>query len=79
MKELQGTVSAGDLFGNDDNSTILATMLAIAFLENNCAESMDTWELVQAKAENWIRTHNQTRTHGSVINKYRAAINTLFF
>lgn len=78
MKELQGTVSAGDLFGNDDNSTILATMLAIAFLENNCAESMDTWELVQAKAENWIRTHNQTRTHGSVINKYRAAINTLF-
>ncbi|RJE20743.1 Von Willebrand [Aspergillus sclerotialis] len=69
MKELRGIAPAEDPFGNDNNATILATMLVIAFLENNFAESKDTWELVQAKAENWIQSHDQTGTHGSVFNK----------
>ena len=84
MKELQGVTPengssfTGDPFGNDDNATTLATMLAIAFLENKCAESKDTWELVKDKAENWIQTQEQTGTNGNIFNKYRAAINTLF-
>lgn len=83
-RELQRTTNKngndliGELFANDDNATLLATMLAIAFLETKCAESKETWELVQAKAESWIQSRRQINTYGIFIDKCRTAINALF-
>lgn len=83
-RELQGLTDEkgnnpiGDLFANDDSATVLATVLVIAFFEKKCVESKDTWELIQAKAENWIQNRPQASAHGDAIDKYRTAIKTIF-
>lgn len=80
-EKLSKELPSGNPFPNDDSTVILATMLALAFLERKCAGDKDTWELVQNKAEHWIQNHPHIGTvigTQETVNKSRQVIDSLF-
>lgn len=43
------------LFKKNDLAAVLATILVTTFLHKKAPDHMDTWELVEEKAQGWIK------------------------
>ncbi|KAM0720616.1 hypothetical protein Q7P37_004753 [Cladosporium fusiforme] len=58
-------------FGNED---VMATALAVAYMETNLTADVDVWEMVVQKAKQWMGTQVDPSIVDDLINKAKALI-----
>jgi hypothetical protein len=75
-----GTTQPINPFGSRDSTAILATMLALIFLDKKAADSKDVWELIADKAQGWITSTlaNMDEAFRTLFNDAKPAFNNLF-
>lgn len=69
-----------DDFPCGDQSTLVATLLVMGYLENNHYQTRATWELVHAKAAEWVANKLEvmkSTVSGRVLNTIRDQISDL--
>ncbi|RAH40577.1 VIT and vWA domain-containing protein [Aspergillus brunneoviolaceus CBS 621.78] len=75
----QAGIQPSQTFPNCDDGSLLATVLAIEYLQGRCQDSRNIWELVCTKAERWLdeRTRAMEERGWGLVGRCREHIHSL--